>query len=114
MDETAQDPTRYDHNQIELKWHERWNNDPNLYKAEIDSAQGRRVVLKAGGKAALDLVVGKRGPNFETVYVRFPGEKAVYQIAGRLAESADRKVDEWRDKRSNGESSFHRKPHLSS
>ena len=41
-----QDPTRYDHNQIELKWHERWNNDPNLYKAEVDSTRPKYYVLE--------------------------------------------------------------------
>ena len=40
------DPTRYDHNQIELKWHERWNNDPNLYKAEVDSTRPKYYVLE--------------------------------------------------------------------
>jgi leucyl-tRNA synthetase len=45
MEETH-DPTRYDHNQIELKWHERWNNDPNLYKAEVDSTRPKYYVLE--------------------------------------------------------------------
>jgi len=39
------DPTRYDHNQIELKWHERWNNDANLYKAS-DSTRPKYYVLE--------------------------------------------------------------------
>ncbi|MCU1335015.1 MAG: leucyl-tRNA synthetase, partial [Bryobacterales bacterium] len=38
--------TPYDHNQIELKWHERWNNDPNLYKAEVDSKRPKYYVLE--------------------------------------------------------------------
>jgi len=46
MEETAPDPTRYDHNQIELKWHERWNNDPNLYKAAADSTLPKYYVLE--------------------------------------------------------------------
>jgi leucyl-tRNA synthetase len=48
MEEIAQiqpDPTRYDHNQIELKWHERWNNDPTLYKA-ADPARPKYYVLE--------------------------------------------------------------------
>jgi hypothetical protein len=49
MEDTARenpaDPTRYDHNQIELKWHERWNNDPNLYKAS-DSTRPKYYVLE--------------------------------------------------------------------
>jgi leucyl-tRNA synthetase len=49
MEEIAQnqpDPTRYDHNQIELKWHERWNGDPNLYKAAADSTRPKYYVLE--------------------------------------------------------------------
>jgi len=45
MEEIPQDPTRYDHNQIELKWQERWNNDPNLYKAS-DSTRPKYYVLE--------------------------------------------------------------------
>src|SRR5579862_2955091 len=36
----------YDHNQIELKWHERWKNDPNLYKADADSSRPKYYVLE--------------------------------------------------------------------
>ncbi|HYV62963.1 MAG TPA: class I tRNA ligase family protein, partial [Bryobacteraceae bacterium] len=46
MEEIAQDPTRYDHQHVELKWHERWNNDPNLYKAEVDSKRPKYYVLE--------------------------------------------------------------------
>ncbi len=38
--------TPYDHQQIELKWHERWKNDPNLYKADPDSARPKYYVLE--------------------------------------------------------------------
>ncbi len=36
----------YDHNQIELKWQERWANDPNLYKADPDSERPKYYVLE--------------------------------------------------------------------
>ena len=36
----------YDHNQIELKWHERWKNDANLYKADPDSTRPKYYVLE--------------------------------------------------------------------
>jgi leucyl-tRNA synthetase len=36
----------YDHNQIELKWQERWDRDPGLYKAELDSARPKYYVLE--------------------------------------------------------------------
>lgn len=36
----------YDHNQIELKWHERWAGDPDLYKAEENSSRPKYYVLE--------------------------------------------------------------------
>jgi leucyl-tRNA synthetase len=38
--------TVYDHKEIELKWQERWNNDPNLYKAEENSTRPKYYVLE--------------------------------------------------------------------
>ncbi len=37
---------QYDSQQIELKWHERWNADPALYKADEDSARPKYYVLE--------------------------------------------------------------------
>ena len=36
----------YDHNQIELKWHERWLAEPGLYKAETHSDKPKYYVLE--------------------------------------------------------------------
>ncbi len=36
----------YDHQQIELKWHERWSQDPTLYQAEENSARPKYYVLE--------------------------------------------------------------------
>ena len=36
----------YDHNQIELKWHERWQAQPGLYKAEENSEKPKYYVLE--------------------------------------------------------------------
>jgi leucyl-tRNA synthetase len=36
----------YDHNQIELKWHQRWLEQPDLYKAEENSARPKYYVLE--------------------------------------------------------------------
>ncbi len=38
--------TAYNHQQIELKWHERWKNDANLYKAEVNSQRPKYYVLE--------------------------------------------------------------------
>ena len=36
----------YDHNQIELKWHERWKNDRDLYRAETNSSKQKYYVVE--------------------------------------------------------------------
>jgi leucyl-tRNA synthetase len=36
----------YDHEKIELKWHQRWNADANLYRAEADSTRPKYYVLE--------------------------------------------------------------------
>ena len=38
MPESFNDPNQYDHNQIELKWEQRWNSDPTLYAADPASS----------------------------------------------------------------------------
>ena len=37
---------QYDPQQLELKWHERWNNDPSLYKPEENTARPKYYVLE--------------------------------------------------------------------
>jgi len=36
----------YDHNQIELKWEDRWKNDPNLYRADPHSTSQKYYVVE--------------------------------------------------------------------
>jgi leucyl-tRNA synthetase len=36
----------YDHNQIELKWHDRWGSEPALYQAEENSSKPKYYVLE--------------------------------------------------------------------
>jgi leucyl-tRNA synthetase len=38
--------TAYDHNQIELKWEERWRNDPELYRADQRSSAEKYYVVE--------------------------------------------------------------------
>lgn len=64
----------------------------------VDSAHAHTLVVEGGGKALLTVLIGKRGPNWESAYLRFPGAKAVYQVRGRLIEYVERRVDDWRDK----------------
>jgi hypothetical protein len=64
----------------------------------VDSAHARQVTLSSGGKPLYSLVVGKRGANWESAYVRRPQGGSVYQLKGRLVELVERRVDDWRDK----------------
>lgn len=65
----------------------------------VDSAQARRVEVRRGADVVLAYLVGKRGPSFESGYVRRPDEDRVFQVRGRLVELVERRVDDWRDRR---------------
>jgi hypothetical protein len=64
----------------------------------VDSTSGRLLTIKQGSKTLASYWIGKRGPNYESAYVRIPGQNAVYQVKGRLVEYVERKADDWRDK----------------
>jgi uncharacterized protein DUF4340 len=68
-------------------------------RLQVDSAGGRWLRLRRSGKVQLELVVGGRGPDFESAYLRRPGDAHVYLWHGRLGSLADRTLDDWRDKR---------------
>src|SRR5216117_337944 len=65
----------------------------------VDSATGRWLRISSAGKPLLRLIVGARGSEYASAYVRRPGEARVYLWRGRLAGLVDRATDEWRDKR---------------
>jgi Domain of unknown function (DUF4340) len=68
-------------------------------RLQVDSAGGRWLRLRRSGKVQLELVVGGRGPDFESAYLRRPGDTRVYLWRGRLGSTVDRTLDDWRDKR---------------
>ena len=68
-------------------------------RLQVDSAGGRWLRLRRRGKVQLELVVGGRGTDFESAYVRQPGDAHVYLWHGRLGSTVDRTLDDWRDKR---------------
>lgn len=68
-------------------------------RLNIDNAAGRRLRIRGAGKPLLDVIIGARGSEFGSAYVRRPGDSHVYLWRGRLASLADRTADEWRDKR---------------
>lgn len=74
--------------------------DPSSFaRLSVDSATGRWVTLRGRGKERLALVVGGRGPDYQSLYVRRPGDRHVYLWRGQLAPLVDRSPDDWRDKR---------------
>src|SRR5450755_144373 len=46
MPESFNDQSQYDHNQIELKWEQRWNSDPTLYAADPASSAPKYYVVE--------------------------------------------------------------------
>src|SRR5205823_8637387 len=65
----------------------------------VASAAGRWLRISSGRKPLFRLLVGGRGSDYASAYVRRPGEARVYLWRGRLAGLVDRAADEWRDKR---------------
>jgi hypothetical protein len=65
----------------------------------VDSAAGKPLVVMAGDRTLLTWTIGKRGPDWESVYLTMPGSALVYLLRGRLGGIVDRRVDDWRDRR---------------
>jgi len=65
----------------------------------VDSAGGRWLRVRRGGQPPLELILGARGPDYQSAYARRPGDSRVYLWRGRLAGVMDRTADGWRDRR---------------
>src|SRR3990172_7273414 len=65
----------------------------------VDSLVGRRVKIYGGGQPKVDLFVGERGPDYQSSYVRRPGEERTYLRLGPFAGFVDRSLDDWREHR---------------
>jgi len=63
----------------------------------VDS-MARRLTIRTGDAALVDLHVGNRGPDFEGYYVRPEGTDAVYLLRGRFAEQLGKGLADWREK----------------
>lgn len=66
-------------------------------RLQVTDDSGKRVRVVEKGRTLLDLVAGKRTTDGEGVYVRRPGEPAVYALGGDLAGAITRGADEWRN-----------------
>ena len=65
----------------------------------VDSAKGRWGRIYTGGKQTIQLIVGQRGPDYQSSYVRLPGADRVYLRPGPFAGFVDRAMDDWREHR---------------
>ncbi len=66
-------------------------------RLEIDDTSARSLMVFGDG-ATVQLLVGKRGSNYQDVYVRRSGENEVYSVRAALATHVDRQLSEWRDR----------------
>ncbi|HZH80490.1 MAG TPA: DUF4340 domain-containing protein [Gemmatimonadales bacterium] len=68
-------------------------------RLQVDSTGGRWLRLRHGRKVELELIVGTRPTDYQSAYLRRPGDAHVYLWRGRLGSAVDRTLDDWRDKR---------------
>jgi uncharacterized protein DUF4340 len=68
-------------------------------RLQVDSAGGRWLWVFRGGKPVVQVIVGGRGSDYQSVYLRRPGDARVYLWRGALVGMAERRADDWRDKR---------------
>lgn len=74
-------------------------NSASHQRMGVDSIVSRRLQIYAGGQVKSDIFVGERGPDYQSSYVRRPGEARVSLRYGPFAGFVDRAVDDWREKR---------------
>ena len=65
----------------------------------IDAAHAKRLSVRGGDRVLLTWLVGHRGTSYASVYLRRENEDRVYEVKSRLADAAERRLDDWRDKR---------------
>ncbi len=65
----------------------------------VDSAGGRWLRVHRRRGAPVALIAGGRGSDFQSAYLRRPGDPHVYLWRGGLPSLLDRTADAWRDKR---------------
>jgi hypothetical protein len=68
-------------------------------RLQVDSAGGHWLWVFRGGKPVFQVIVGGRGSDYQSVYLRRPGDARVYLWRGTLVGMAERRADDWRDKR---------------
>lgn len=65
----------------------------------LDSAHAKRITVRGGDKVLFNWLVGHRGGGYGSVYLRRENENRVYEVRSRMADAAERRLDDWRDHR---------------
>ncbi len=73
-------------------------NPSSFSRFDIEDDTARRLQVFNGSASVLDLLVGKRGADFQSSYVRRPNEDEVYVARFPIGTFVDRPLDDWRDK----------------
>jgi len=64
----------------------------------VDSAGAHRIRVARGGKTLVDLFVSDHGPDYQSAFLRRPGDSAVYAVGGGFAAIGRRHLEDWRDR----------------
>ncbi|HUK22027.1 MAG TPA: DUF4340 domain-containing protein [Gemmatimonadales bacterium] len=73
-------------------------NPASFDRMGVDSAGGRWVRFRSHRSGAETvIIVGKTGSDYDSYYLRLPGDQHVYLVHNRLASFTQRGVDDWRD-----------------
>jgi len=72
-------------------------NASSLAQLGLDST-ARRVTVSGKGTRLLELLVGRNGDVYGTVFVRKPGDVRAYSLKSSLGGMMTRSVNDWRDK----------------
>jgi hypothetical protein len=67
-------------------------------RLQVAEDNARHLRVFGDDEMLLDLLVGKRGRDFQAFYVRRPGEDEVYALRSRLISFVDRQLNDWRDR----------------
>jgi hypothetical protein len=67
-------------------------------RLKVDSAGGYWLSVFRGGKPVVRLILGGRGSDYQSVYLRRPGDPHVYLWHGTLVGMVERRAEDWRDK----------------
>ena len=74
-------------------------NPSSHQRMEVDEVGGTRLTVTRGDATLVNVLIGRQGRAYRTVYVRSDGDDKVYLVESQLGALVDRQVNDWRDKR---------------